>query len=495
MPPKQRAAAQPPASTADVDISQAVLAAEFKPIDTLVSYARNARTHSDEQVDQIAASIVEFGFTNPVLADDKGIVAGHGRVMGARKVYASGQVIKLPNGVAIPPGTVPVLNCAGWSEAKRKAYVLADNQLALNAGWDKELLALEFADLEALNFDLDVIGFDQPFIDDVKGKVVHFGDKDAEDTPALLAAPVSRAGDVWICGDSRVMCGDSLSIDDVTKLCDGVTPDLANCDPPYGISVVKGAGKVGGAKAFGSAADLTGKVDGRGKAGFGKVHGSAKNAIIEPNVYAPIIGDDTTETAIGCYKLLTEIGVPVIVLWGGNYFADALPPSRCWLVWDKENSGTFADAELAWTNRDAVVKLLRHQWNGLIKASERGEKRVHPTQKPVALADWVIDTAAPDAQVVIDLFLGSGWTLVSAARRGLSLLGMEMSPAYVDVAVTRWERLTEQPAILEGDGRTFAEVMAERCPPGTVQVTVAEPIKPKRAKAPAKAKPAAGPSA
>lgn len=465
---------------ADIDIAQAVLAATFRNVDELIPYARNARTHSDKQVDQIAASIVEFGFTNPVLADAQGIVAGHGRVMGAKKVYASGQLIALPNGVTIPPGTVPVLDCTGWSEAKRKAYILADNQIALNAGWDENLLALEIEDLKGFDYDIGTIGFESAFIEGLGKGAVKAGLTDPDETPAVPPEPVSRHGDVWVCGDHRIMCGDSRVPAEFERLLAGVIPDLANCDPPYGISIVKGAGKVGGAKAFGSVGgngnretldnpeQRGGRVHGRGQSGFGKVHGPAKNAIIEPNVYAPIIGDDTTETAIRAHQVLVDLGVPAIVLWGGNYYANAMPASRCWLVWDKENSGTFADCELAWTNRDAVARLFRHQWNGLIKASERGERRVHPTQKPVALADWVIDVVAPEAKTVVDLFLGSGWTLISAERKGVALFGMELAPAYVDVAVTRWERFTGRAAVLEGDGRRFAEVLAERCPAGQI---------------------------
>lgn len=179
-------------------------------------------------------------------------------------------------------------------------------------------------------------------------------------------------------------------------------------------------------------------------------------------MYAPIIGDDTTKTAIESHTVLVAIGCPILVLWGGNYFCDKLPPSRCWLVWDKENTGTFADAELAWTNVDKVVKLFRHQWSGLIKASEKGERRVHPTQKPIALAEWVFTTVAPQAKTVIDLFLGSASTLVAAERQGLSCFGMEMSEAYVDVALLRWQNLTGQKAILEGDGRDYDEVSASR---------------------------------
>jgi hypothetical protein len=195
---------------------------------------------------------------------------------------------------------------------------------------------------------------------------------------------------------------------------------------------------------------------------FGREHGRAKNAIIKPNVYAEIIGDETIETAIASYEVLTKLGVPIIVLWGANYYANALPPSQCWLVWDKETNGNFADAELAWTNQKRPVELFRHQWSGLIKASERGERRVHPTQKPVALAEWVIETMEPDADVVLDLFLGSGSTLIACERKQKRCLAIELSPTYVDVAVIRWQNFTGKQATLQATGQTFEATSDER---------------------------------
>ena len=141
----------------------------FRPIDELVPYARNARTHSPEQIAQIAASMVEFGFTNPVLGDSDGIVAGHGRVMAARLLYEQGKTLRLPNGVEIPPGAVPWLDCTGWSKTKRRAYILADNQLALNAGWNFEVLAVELDDLRDEGFDLGLLGFDQQQLNNMIG--------------------------------------------------------------------------------------------------------------------------------------------------------------------------------------------------------------------------------------------------------------------------------------------------------------------------------------
>lgn len=140
---------------------RAALDVAFRPIDGLIPYARNSRTHSDAQVAQLAGAIAEYGWTNPILADDKGIVAGHGRVMAARKLYDAGQTIRLPNGLALPANTVPVIDCSGWSDAQRRAYVIADNAIALNAGWDKELLKVELGELKTLGFDLPLVGFDE----------------------------------------------------------------------------------------------------------------------------------------------------------------------------------------------------------------------------------------------------------------------------------------------------------------------------------------------
>lgn len=280
-------------------------------------------------------------------------------------------------------------------------------------------------------------------------------------------------------GAHRVMCGDGLDIAQVRVLLDGVTPELANCDPPYGISIVKGATD-GGPKPFGSAKKRSGsKVQAYGNGGApyggwkdgdrttqtpkrGREHGPAKNAIISPGYYDAIIGDDTTDTAVAAYHLLVSLGIPAIALWGGNYYANHLPPSRCWLVWDKETNGNFADAELAWTNQDKVVKLLRHQWSGLMKASERGQRRTHPTQKPVVLAEWVADSIAPKARSVLDLFLGSGGVLIAAQTRGLRCFGMELSAAYVDVSVSRWAAFTGAAPILAETGETWDAVKARR---------------------------------
>src|SRR6266446_7061980 len=191
------------------------------PIERLMPYARNARTHNDAQVSQIAASIREWGWTNPVLvAEDGTIIAGHGRVLAARKLHIT---------------DVPVMVAAGWTEAQKRAYTIADNKLTLNGGWDQELLGLEIGELEVLGFDLDLIGFSEGERAALAAQMTE-GLTDPDDVPELPTEPVARAGDLWVLGSHRLLCGDSTSPDDVKKLLAGVKPHLMITDPPYGVN-------------------------------------------------------------------------------------------------------------------------------------------------------------------------------------------------------------------------------------------------------------------
>lgn len=408
---------------------------ELWTVDRLKPYERNARTHSPEQVTKIAASMTEFGFTNPILVDStNGIIAGHGRLMAAREL---GLV------------EVPVIVLDHLSDAQRRAYILADNRLALDAGWDEEMLAAELAELEADGFDLELTGFSDeeladllPDNEDETAEPV--GEED--EVPEPPTEPVSKLGDIWLLGNHRLMCGDSTSIDAVDALLNGATVDMVYTDPPYGISIVKGS-KVGGDKPFGS-------KESRGTDG-------ATN-VVKANLYAPIAGDDTIDVAIEAIQVIKTLNAKVEIIWGGNYYANALDNSTCWIVWDKDNTGNFADAELAWTNQKTAVRIFKHMWNGMIKASEHGQKRVHPTQKPVKLAEWCLDEYGEKCSTVLDLFGGSGTTLIACEAKKKTGYMMELSPHYVDVIIKRWQDYTGKKTTLEGDGRTFDEIASER---------------------------------
>jgi DNA modification methylase len=386
-------------------------------IDKLVPYARNARTHSDEQVGQIAASIKEWGWTTPVLVDEQGsIIAGHGRTLAAQRLQMT---------------EVPVMVAKGWSDAKKRAYVLADNKLAMNAGWDNEMLALELGEIGDLGFDLDLTGFTADEIAALMPEQIEPGQTDEDAVPEVPMNPVTVLGDVWILGKHRLMCGDSTSIDAIEKLTEKQSIDMVFTDPPYGVAVVK---------------------DGMVGANFG---------VAKKGNYKPIIGDETTDTAIEAYNACVSIGAKKIVLWGGNYFSNKLPPSSCWLVWDKRgDSGivnTFADCELAWTNMTSPARVHKQLWNGMIREGEK-DKRVHPTQKPVALCEWGITSYTDKDASILDLFLGSGSTLMACEKTNRKCFGMEMSPDYCDVIVKRWQDFTGKIATHAETRKPFAEV-------------------------------------
>jgi DNA modification methylase len=382
-------------------------------IASLIPYINNSRTHSDEQIAQIAASIKEFGWTNPILVDgDNGIIAGHGRLSAARKLGMD---------------TVPVIELSHLTKAQKKALIIADNKLALNAGWNNNLLTIELNELLADNFALDILGFDKDELDALLNPIqATEGLTDEDDVPDVPIEPKTKLGDIYVLGNHRLMCGDSTSIDAVEKLIDGNSVDMVYTDPPYGISIVSN-GFVGGSKPFGS------------------VEGSN---IVKANQYAPIAGDDSIDVAVEAIQTIKTLEAKVEIIWGGNYYANYLDNSSCWIVWDKQNTGNFADAELAWTNQKTAVRIFQHMWNGMIKGSEKGQKRVHPTQKPIALAEWCYDQYGKDCKTILDLFAGSGSSLIACETKKKQGFMMELSPAYCDVIVKRWEDFTGKKAIL-----------------------------------------------
>ena len=377
-----------------------------KKVTELIPYVNNARTHNEEQVIQIAASIKEFGFTNPVLIDgDNGIIAGHGRLMAAKKLGLE---------------EVPTIELSHLSEAQRKAYILADNKLALNSGWDNDLLAIEFAELGALGFDLELTGFTLDEIDALTPEEIPLGLTDEDSVPELPEEPVTKLGDVWLCGNHRVMCGDSTSIDAVEKLMDGTYPDLVHTDPPYGMNAV------------------------------------TKSGVLSKNYKTDIIGDDNPDIAKDAFQLIIGLYPEAKqIWWGANYYCSVLPDSECWLVWDKNNGQSDqTDCELAWANFRSVVRQFT-------QASEK-TNRVHPTQKPVSLMEWIIKRFKLSSNTIADYFGGSGSTLIAAEKNGLQCFIMEFDPKYCDVIVKRWQEFTGKEATLESTGETFGVINGSR---------------------------------
>ena len=375
---------------------------EWRSVSSLIPYARNSRTHSDEQIAQIAASIKEFGWTNPILVDgDNGIIAGHGRLSAARKLGHE---------------EVPVIELKDLTETQRKAYIIADNRLALNAGWDNEMLTIELNDLLADGFALDILGFDPKELNALLEPEVVVGLTDEDAVPDIPDEPVTKRGDIYQLGNHRLMCGDSTFIDDVEKLMQGTYPDLIHTDPPYGMNAV------------------------------------SKSSVLKKNYKIDILGDDTPDVAKDAFNLIYGLYPEAKhIWWGANYYCSALPDSECWLVWDKDNGQSDqTDCELAWANFRSVVRQFT-------KASEK-KNRVHPTQKPVALMEWIIKRFKLSSNTIADYFGGSGSTLIAAEKHGIQAFIMEFDPKFCDVIVKRWEDFTGKKAMLVNANEELSEI-------------------------------------
>ena len=378
-------------------------------LELLRPYERNAKKHGPGQIEKLKASITEFGFLTPCLIDSNyNLIAGHGRVMAAKEL-----------GI----GSVPCVFIEGLSDEQRRAYILADNRLGELGEWDMELVFDELKELDDLGFDIELTGFEMP--EEIPEII-----EDNFDEDAVPDEPRVKLGDLWQLGDHRLICGDSTDASVIDKLTNKNKVNLLLTDPPYGIDVVKGS-----------------KVGGGGPIHFGKVRGENW---VESKTYSSIIGDDTTDTARESYNI-ASIYAENQIIFGGNYFTDFLPPSRCWIVWDKQNTGNFADAELAWTSFDKGVKLYHFMWNGLAREGNRkaeGVTRVHPTQKPVGLMGYILGDFSNESDKILDLFGGSGSTLIACEQLNRKCFMCELDPHYCDVIINRWETFTGREAVL-----------------------------------------------
>lgn len=407
---------------------QPIAVIEYQAIDDLIPYARNSRTHSPEQVRQIAASIREFGFTNPVLIDDAGgIIAGHGRVMGAREVGLH---------------AVPCIRLGYLTEAQRRAYVIADNKLALNAGWDENALALELRELESLEFDLSLTGFSEDDIADLladldENQPTSENAGNADLAPEPCAVTVSKPGDVWILDRHRVMCGDSTSIQSVEALMGGRLADLLLTDPPYNVAY---EGKTADA--------LTIKNDSMSDEAFRQflrdVY-TAADAVMRPGAAFYIWHADSEG-----YNFR---GAAVDVGW----------KVRQCLIWNK-NTFVLGRQDYHWKHEPCLYGWKAgsaHYWG-----SDRSQSTVldfnrparngeHPTMKPVEMFEYQIVNSSNKGDLVLDLFGGSGTTAIACEKSRRSARLMELDPVYVDVIVRRWQNFTGRRATHADTGEAF----------------------------------------
>ena len=424
-------------------------------ITTLIPYARNARTHSDAQVAQIAASIREFGFNNPILIDaDNGIIAGHGRVLAAHKLGLD---------------KAPCLRLGHLTETQKRAYIIADNRLAELSGWDTELLALEIEDLRLEDFDIDLTGFSaealEALFDDMESDDAggNEGLTDPDDVPEPPAEPITKPGDVWLLGKHRLMCGDSTDAESVRRLMAGEKAGLMNTDPPYGIAYAN---------------------DDRPNPGV------AKPRVAKPRVAKPRVANDEL-----CDEMLQK--------FLENAFRaatkEALKNNAAWYLWHAHlTQGYFAAAaaaaaadvilhrQIIWVKPVLLLGRGHYHWKhepafmGWVKgnqppdygagAGERNQTTVwevgqisqaerkefnHSSPKPVALFELPIIKHLKAGEIAYEPFSGSGPQIIAAEKTGRRCYAMELSPQYVDVAVKRWQAFTGGRAVLESTGDPF----------------------------------------
>jgi DNA modification methylase len=383
----------------------------------LIPYAKNSRTHSEAQVAQIAGSIKEFGFNNPVLIDeDNGIIAGHGRVMAAQKLGLQ---------------AVPCIRLAHLSDTQRKAYVIADNRLALNAGWDDQMLTVELQELDSESFDLSLLGFEADELNALLNPIKETeGLTDEDEVPEVPEEPKTKPGDIYKLGRHRLMCGDSTSIDAVEKLVDGSLVDILITDPPYNVAY----------------------------------EGKTKDAL---KIQNDSMGDDQfrqflRDAFVSADSVMKQGAV--FYIWhadseGFNFRGackDAGWKVRQCLIWNKDTM-VMGRQDYHWKHEPCLYGWkdgAGHLWAAdrkqvtIISCKRPKRNDIHPTMKPVELIEYQLLNNTKGADIVLDLFGGSGSTLIAAEKNGRVARLMELDPKYCDVIVKRWEDFTGQKAEL-----------------------------------------------
>ena len=408
-------------------------AIERWPTDKLVPYARNARTHSEEQVAQIAASIVEFGFTNPILAGSDGvIVAGHGRLAAAQKLGLD---------------TVPVVVLDHLTPTQRRALIIADNRIAENAGWDDAMLRIELQSLQEDGFNLDITGFDADALAELMAgeETTVDGNTDEDAVPEVSETPISRPGDIWVLGEHRLLCGDSTVAESYDRLMQGEPADMVFTDPPYNVDYAN------------SAKD--------------KMRGTDR----------PILNDNLGD---GFYDFLLAALTPMLQhCAGATYIAmssselDTLQQAfraaggkwSTFIIWAK-HTFTLGRADYQRQYEPILYGWPEGQnrhWCGdrdqsdvwAIKKPQKND--LHPTMKPVELVERALRNSSRPGDTVLDPFGGSGTTVIAAEKSGRKARMIELDPKYCDVIVRRWQDFSGHQARRQADDRLFDDMAAE----------------------------------
>ena len=403
-------------------------------IATLTAFSGNPRTHSDTQIDQIAASIREFGWTNPILVDAAGvIIAGHGRLAAASRLGLE---------------QVPVIRLGHLSDAQRKALVIADNQLALNAGWDEVALSNLVRELDAEKFELDLLGFDSADLDRYLAGLDGDAAAEAEEAelPEVPVVPTSRPGDLWVLGNHRLLCGDATVFTDVERLMDGQLADMAFCDAPYNVDYANASKN----KALSKDRRILNDALGDGFYQF--LYDTCVNLLMV--------------TKGACYMSMSSSELDTLQ----RAFKEAGGKWSTFIIWAK-NTFTLGRADYQRQYEPILYGWKQgtdHFWCG---ARDQGDvwfvdkprvNDLHPTMKPVELIERAIRNSSKSRDIVLDLFGGSGTTLIAAERTGRSARLLELDPKYVDVIIERWQNMTGQVAVLEGEDRTYDDLRVAR---------------------------------
>lgn len=399
-------------------------------VDKLIPYAKNSRTHSPEQVGQIAASIKEFGFRNPILVDGLGIIAGHGRLLAAQKLNLD---------------KVPTINCSDMTESQKKAYIIADNKLALNAGWDNAMLTIELKDLEDEGFDLSILGFDDKELNALLEPEIVEGLTDEDAVPDVPIEPKTKLGDIYILGNHRLMCGDSTSIDDVEKLMNGEIADFMFTSPPYNA---------------GDSEKLSG------------------NTHTDDNKYATYRDDKTSDEYLDLLCGFTNAWMPYTKVLAINLqqlagnkiaFIQYLEHYKSnfidMAIWHKGHGAPAMAKNVMNSVFEYIIFLSQEQnptrafkisdFRGTVKnvyeapPNRNNEfSNVHAATFPLHLPEWGITTFTQNKTIIADCFGGTGTTMIACEKHNRKARLMELDPKYCDVIVKRWEDFTGKQAVL-----------------------------------------------
>lgn len=389
----------------------------YKKVNDLIPYVNNSRTHSEEQVNQIVASINEFGFTNPLLIDEKdSIIAGHGRLLASKKLGME---------------EVPCIVLKGLTEAQKKAYIIADNKMALNAGWDDELLKLELENLKELDFDLELTGFNVDELDDILGNNEEETEIVEDEVPEVPEEPKAKLGDIYQLGNHRLMCGDSTSEEDVAKLMDGTKADMVFTDPPYGVDIKgKYTGKIlNDDLKDNELEDFLNKVNANLKIfcnGSFYICYEVLNSVENFNAFGKpdeiiCFNKDSASMPFGKNRYNRKYELILFYKNNGELICDSEPN-----VWDAPKSSSF-------NNRDENGKRFNEKGNFCV---------AHPTTKPLMIPARAIKNSSNEKDNILDLFGGSGSTLIACEQLNRKCYMMELDEHYVSVIIERYINFT-----------------------------------------------------